>query len=84
MASGVIKNNTVKSFSRTMTTSSAGTFTITSFPTDFHYMIGIKNNSAAGSSYVATYTYSVYGLFSLDPPHLPLANTSVTLEFWYA
>lgn len=85
MASGVIKRKgtNFKTFSVTTTTSPAGTITLTTFPDDFHYMIGIKENSEAGGCYVVTYNYRVYGLFSYNAPHAPVANTSVTLEFYY-
>ena len=86
MASGTIKQAlNVKEFAATATTSEVGTWAIPSsqMPSDLHAIVGIKSSTAGGSYYMTSFQDRIFGIYYFSPPHNPLANTSVTVTFYY-
>lgn len=86
MASGTIKQAlNVKEFTATATTNDVGTWSIPSsqMPSDCHAIVGIKSSTAGGSYYMTPFQYNTFGIYHFSPPHNPLANTSVTVTFYY-
>lgn len=86
MASGTIKQAlSVKEFTATATTSEVGTWIVPSsqMPSDCHAIVGIKSSTAGGGNYMVQFQDRTFGIYSYDAPHNPLANTSVTVTFYY-